>query len=183
MRVSQRHSLWSPHVERFLLVDEGEEIVDEVAKHPITMIWPLTKVFFGVVLVFSSIVVGSFWLFFILAGLVLIGWGFYEYHDTDMDRFVVTNMRVFRVHGVFDRSVATIPLARILDISVKQNPLGMLFHYGTLTFESAAADQGLHKITYVSHPNDRDLTIQSVIQRAGLRAVAQKNDPNEEEGT
>ncbi|MCL2784327.1 MAG: PH domain-containing protein [Propionibacteriaceae bacterium] len=88
-----------------------------------------------------------------------------------MDRFVVTNMRVFRVHGVLKRDIATIPLMRILDITVHQTLTGMIFNYGHLTFESAAS-QGMRKITFVANPKSRDLIIQGVIHRSGVRRAA-----------
>ncbi|MFP5282632.1 MAG: PH domain-containing protein, partial [Actinomycetes bacterium] len=52
--------------------------------------------------------------------------------------------------------------------------------YGHFVFESAAQDQGLHDIRFVGHPDRRDLTIQTVIQRAGLRSRMQPLD--EEDG-
>ena len=50
--------------------------------------------------------------------------------------------------------------------------LGRIFGYGHFVFESAAQDQGLREIRYVGRPDERDMTIQSVIQRTGLRARA-----------
>ena len=69
--------------------------------------------------------------------------------------------------------MATMPIARILDISVRPTFLGQLLGYGHFVFESAAQDQGLRDIRYVGRPEQRDLTIQRVIQRAGLRAKVQ----------
>ena len=86
-----------------------------------------------------------------------------------MDRFVVTNMRVFRVKGVFSQSLATMPLSRILDITVQKPFLGRLLGYGHFIFESAAQAQGLRDIRTVGRVDERDLTIQRVVQRAGLR--------------
>ena len=86
-----------------------------------------------------------------------------------MDRFVITNMRVFRVHGVMARSLATMPLGRILDITVVQPLQGRMLGYGHLTFESAAQDQGLREIRYVARADERDLKIQRVVQVVGLR--------------
>ena len=85
------------------------------------------------------------------------------------DRFVITNMRVFRVHGVLAQHLATMPLSRILDISVKKPLLGRLLGYGHFCFESAAQEQGLRDIRYVGRPDERDLSIQRVVQRSGLR--------------
>ena len=86
-----------------------------------------------------------------------------------MDRFVVTNMRVFRVHGILSQHVATMPISRILDISVHTPIIGRIFNYGHFVFESAAQEQGLREIRYVGSPTQRGLTIQRVIQRSGLR--------------
>jgi membrane protein YdbS with pleckstrin-like domain len=167
-----RPSLFSPHAERYLLDDEGEEIVDEVVKHPVTLVGPVTLVILGVLVIMTSTLAGRFWWVPCAAGTAIALTGLYRYHSRFMDRFVITNMRVFRVHGIFFRQVATMPLTRILDISVKQPWLGMMLDYGHFTFESAAQDQGLRVITFVGHPRERDLTIQRVIQRAGIRAVA-----------
>ena len=105
----------------------------------------------------------------LVMGISLATWGALRFHLDHMDRFVITNMRVFRVHGIFDQHLATMPMTRILDISVEQPFLGRLLGYGHFIFESAAQDQGLREIDYVGRPEDRDLTIQRVIQMAGLR--------------
>ncbi|MDR2896622.1 MAG: PH domain-containing protein [Propionibacteriaceae bacterium] len=167
-----RPSLLRPDVEQYLLKDQNERLIDEVVKHPIAMIGPLLMAILGCLLMLASPAAGVGWWVMVLVGAVLGFRGLWVLHVRSMDRFVITNMRVFRVKGVFDRNVATMPLTRILDISVNQPPLGLLFNYGHFTFESAAADQGLHEIRFVGDPNGRDLTIQRVIQRAGIRAVA-----------
>lgn len=170
--MASRPSLLSPHVEHYLLVDEGEVIVDEVVKHPICMVWPVAMTLVGIGGMVLSARFTSWWIPLFFPGLILSLMGLWKYHTRSMDRFVVTNMRVFRVNGVVNRHVATVPLTRILDISVFQPFFGMIFNYGHLTFESAAADQGMRRITFVGDPHRRDLTIQRVIQRAGIRAVA-----------
>ena len=45
-----------------------------------------------------------------------------------------------------------------------------LYLTSSFVFESAAQDQGLKRIQFVPDIEHRDLTIQRVIQRAGLRA-------------
>jgi hypothetical protein len=61
------------------------------------------------------------------------------------------------------------PISRILDITVDKPLLGRIFNFGHFVFESAAQEQGLRDIRYVGVPDERDLTIQRVIQRSGLR--------------
>ena len=78
-------------------------------------------------------------------------------------------MRVFRVHGVLSRELATMPLSRILDITVVKPLIGRILGYGHFVFESAAQEQGLRDIRFVGRPDERDLAIQRVVQRSGLR--------------
>jgi hypothetical protein len=78
-------------------------------------------------------------------------------------------MRVFRVHGVLGSTVATMPITRILDITVEKPLLGRMLGYGHFVFESAAQEQGLRDVRFVGDPDERDLTIQRVVQRSGAR--------------
>ena len=61
------------------------------------------------------------------------------------------------------------PLIRILDITVVKPLHGRVLGYGHFVFESAAQEQGLKDIRFVGRPDERDLSIQRVVQRAGLR--------------
>ncbi|MCW2754357.1 MAG: hypothetical protein JWQ32_1768 [Marmoricola sp.] len=162
--------LTDPEIGRHLLRDEGEVIVDEVGKHWVVYVVPVLIALGGVgaLVVFAIASVNLAW-FPLLLALVLFGWAGWRALAANMDRFVITNMRVFRVHGVLVRSLATMPLGRILDITVVKPVAGRIFDYGHFTFESAAQDQGLRDIRFVGAPDQRDLSIQRVVQRAGLR--------------
>ncbi len=174
--------LWSlvpyQQVARHLLVEEGEVVIDEVAHHWVVYLRPLLEVVavagVFVAFLFGPVSVGWLLLLTVFALLVHAGWSALSAH---MDRFVVTNMRVFRIRGVVSRSIATMPMSRILDITVEQPALGRLLGYGHLVFESAAQQQGLRDIRYVGHPNARDLTIQRVVQRLGLRGPRKVRPP------
>jgi uncharacterized membrane protein YdbT with pleckstrin-like domain len=163
-------SLSDPNIGKHLLRDEGEVIVDEVRHHWAAYFIPAVEAAVACALLVASpfVNVNVAWLFLIVAfGLVLHSlWGVLrEYRD----RFVITNMRVFRVHGVLSTHLATMPLIRILDISVKKPLHGRILGFGHFMFESAAQEQGLRDIRYVGHPDQRDLVIQRVVQRSGLR--------------
>lgn len=168
--------LVDPQIGRHLLRDEGEVIVDEVRKHWVVYVVPalmaLAGVFFLGLSLVASVQVAWLPLVLGLALLVLAGWRALAQH---LDRFVITNMRVFRVKGVLARSLATMPLLRILDITVVKPMTGRVFGYGHFTFESAAQDQGLRDIRFVGDPDGRDLAIQRVVQRAGLRGAPRVN--------
>jgi uncharacterized membrane protein YdbT with pleckstrin-like domain len=168
--------LLDPQIGRHLLRDEGEVIVDEVRKHWIVYVVPALLGFVGLVFLgvslFSSVQVA--WLPLVV-GLALLVWAGWRALAANMDRFVITNMRVFRVKGVLSRSLATMPLGRILDITVVAPLSGRLLGYGHFTFESAAQDQGLREIRFVGDPDARDLAIQRVVQRSGLRGAPRVN--------
>lgn len=163
-------ALTDPDIGRHLLRDEGEVIVDEVRKHWVAYVVPALAGFVGLLcfwaFVFASVTIA--WLPLVVA-LVIWSWAAWRALSANLDRFVITNMRVFRVHGVLARSLATMPLSRILDINVVKPLTGRVLGYGHFTFESAAQEQGLHDIRFVARPDERDLAIQRVVQRAGLR--------------
>ncbi len=164
------HSTLDPKIGKHLLRDEGEVIVDEVLHHWVVYVVPLLQalVGLGILYLFLLSPVQVAWLPLLVGGAVL-GYAAWKALVDHMDRFVITNMRVFRVRGVFGQRLATMPLGRILDISVEKPFLGRLLNYGHFVFESAAQEQGLRDIRFVGRPYDRDLVIQRVVQRAGLR--------------
>jgi hypothetical protein len=162
--------LLDPQIGRHLLREEGEVIVDEVGKHWVVYVVPALIGAGGVlcigIFLFASVQVA--WIP-LVAGLALLGWGGWRALAANLDRFVITNMRVFRVNGVMSQQLATMPLSRILDITVKKPLHGRLLGFGHFVFESAAQEQGLRDIRFVGRPDDRDLAIQRVVQRSGLR--------------
>ena len=160
----------SPEVGRHLLRDEGEVVVDEVRKHWVAHLRAVNE--FAIVVVLLLLVpytrVDLGWL--PLSAAFLVGLhAAYLWLSVRKDVFVITNMRVFRLHGVLNRELSTMPLSRILDITVAKPVLGRVLGYGHFVFESAAQEQGLRDIRYVGDPDARDLAIQRVVQRSGLR--------------
>lgn len=165
-----RVNLFGVDISKHLLRDEGEVVVDEVTHHWVSYIKPVAYAILGLALmiVAATIDMNVAWIIVLLA-FGLVGYAFWRALVISRDRFVVTNMRIFRVHGVLSSELATMPLARVLDITVKQSFTGQIFNYGHFVFESAAQEQGLNNIYFVGRPTERDLTIQRVVQRAGLR--------------
>lgn len=163
-------STFDPKIGKHLLRDEGEVVVDEVPHHWVVYIVPALQAAGGVALLYlfllSPVDVAWVPLTLGLAVLAYAGWRALNEH---MDRFVVTNMRVFRVRGVLSQRLATMPLGRILDITVEKPVTGRFLNYGHFVFESAAQEQGLREIRFVGRPYERDLAIQRVVQRSGLR--------------
>ncbi|WP_370290102.1 PH domain-containing protein [Nocardioides sp.] len=162
--------LGDPRIGRHLLREEGEVVVDEVMHHWFAYLRPAAEGGLALLLLVASwfVPMAVAWVLIGAAVLLMVraAWGWLA---VLRDRFVITNMRVFRVHGVFSQSLATMPLSRILDISVSKPLHGRVLGFGHFCFESAAQEQGLRDIRYVGRPDERDLAIQRVVQRAGLR--------------
>ncbi len=157
-------------IDSHLLADEGEMVIDLVFHHAIVFWRPIAEAA-GTALLWALALVGPIqlgWLF-LIGGFALALHALYLTLRERRDVFVVTNMRVFRASGVFTVKIATMPITRILDITVEKPLLGRLLGYGHFTFESAAQAQGLRHIRYIGDPDQRDLTIQRVVQRSGLR--------------
>ncbi|GGD29428.1 PH domain-containing protein [Nocardioides daphniae] len=159
-----------PDIGQYLLRDEGEVVVDEVRHHWAAYVRAgMEFVLGGLVLLAVPFVRAEIGWLPLVVWLLLWGHAAWLALTEHMDRFVITNMRVFRVKGVLDRQAATMPLSRILDITVTKPFVGRVLGYGHFCFESAAQEQGLRDIRFVSRPNERDQSIQRVVQRAGLR--------------
>lgn len=163
-------TLFDPRIGNHLIADQGEVVIDEVHKHWAAVVGALLELFAGtVVLLLVFFAPSQAWWVPVVLGGGLVLHATWRILERRTDIFVITNMRVFRVHGILSRSIATMPLSRILDISVHKPILGRMFGYGHFVFESAAQAQGLREIRYVGDPDGRGLTIQRVIQQAGLR--------------
>jgi hypothetical protein len=166
-------SLFDPRIEKHLIADQGEVVIDEVRKHWAAVVMAMLEMLGGVVVLALTVLVpAQAWWVPVMLGGAIVAHAAWRILERRTDRFVITNMRVFRVHGILTQNIATMPLSRILDISVHKPIVGRVFGYGHFVFESAAQEQGLREIRFVGDPDQRGLTIQRVIQQAGLRGLA-----------
>jgi uncharacterized membrane protein YdbT with pleckstrin-like domain len=153
-----------PHVDRYILSTAGEEKVVEVKKHWAASAWPAIRLAIGIVIFISAFAYQApvYWVFVIIGGglAVQAAWRILEEYR---DRFVITNQRVFRVHGVLATARASVPLLRILDITVKKSVIGRWLNYGHFVFESAAQVQGLNEIRYVKDIDQREDVLRMVM--------------------
>ena len=154
-----------PHVDRYVLSTAGEEKVVEVKKHWAASAWPAIRLGIGILIFVSAFAYQApvYWLFIIIGG-ALGGQALWRILEEYRDRFVITNQRVFRVHGVLATARASIPLVRILDITVKKSVIGRWLNYGHFVFESAAQVQGLNEIRYVKDIDKREDVLRMVMQ-------------------
>lgn len=173
-----------PRVERYVLVEDGELLRDEVIRHWAASVWPMVRLGVGLWLLAGAFVFTS-WFFWVVLGLALglFGQAVWVLTDQFRDRFVVTNQKVYRVHGNVNQVRASMPLTRILDITVDRPVIGRILGYGHFVFESAAQDQGLREIKWVPQIDERERLIQRVIHEAGLGTGPTTLTATEDDGT
>ena len=164
---------FDPHVYDRLITEEGEQILDEIRRHWVTRLWPGSQVVLGMIAFGVMPQLGHLWWLGLVLGVGLGVRGFWGMHVEFMDRFVVTNLRVFRVNGVIDQNFASMPLSRVLDIAMQRPFWGQIFGYAEFVFESAAQDQGLREIHFVGAPDARLHLFQRVVISAGLTGRVQ----------
>lgn len=165
-----RRTFADPQIDKYVLSEDGERLLDDVRRHWVAY-WraglegALGIVVFVIFLI-SPVEIG--WLPFLLS-IALAAHAAWLALNEHMDRFVITDRKVFRVRGALAQKRAAMPIGRILDITVEKPILGRMLGYGHLVFESAAQEQGLREIRYVGDPDDRDITIQRAVQAAARR--------------
>ncbi|MCW2927915.1 MAG: rane-flanked domain protein [Thermoleophilia bacterium] len=71
----------------------------------------------------------------------------------DVERVMVTDEKVIHVAGVLDLRIASTPLAKVSEFTVRQPLLGRLFDYGSLVVDvPGGRDQALHGLAYLPDP-------------------------------
>ena len=85
--------------------------------------------------------------------------------------YVMTSMRIIRISGVFNRSLAWIPWAKITDIRYETTFVGRLLGYSTVFIDSANEQSGLGKMKNLQHPREfyRILTEQVEQKQGNIR--------------
>jgi len=164
-------------VDRQLLPDE--HVVDEVRKVWVAFVGPALIVVVALVLTLAALAtvdVDVLWLP-LLVGMVGVGVGADRIARVWRDRLIITDSRVMRVSGVYNRTAAWMPLSRVLDITVDR-PLWLRpLRSGHLTLENAAQEQGLREFRFIPDPNKRALLIH------GLRTGAATPAPTRTTGS
>ncbi len=146
-------------IDRALAPDEM--VKQEIRHHWVMFVWPTLLLALVLVLgvaVLANTSVDVLW----IPGLVfLIGLGYATDRLLNVwrDRFVITDSRVVRISGVYSRTVAWMPLTRVLDITVLRPFWLRPFKCGHLVLENAAQEQGLRDVRFISHPNRHALLI------------------------
>lgn len=149
----------------------GERVLQIVPKH-VAVYWPLPAAALAsmgclVVLLFhwNSGPAQALWLLSLVVLVAAAVRAFVEWRDV----FVVTNWRVVRLSGVLTARVATMPINRILDMTMTRTPWGRALGYGHFVFESAAQEQGLREIKFVPDILTVDREINNAVNKENRR--------------
>jgi hypothetical protein len=114
-------------------------------------------------------------------GLLVGTWAVYRWLSVSRDRLYVTTHRVIKLNRLFSQTVAVMPMARLVDLTVHEPWLGRVLGFGHFTFESAAQRQGLASFRTVPDPLRLSLLIQR--RALGMSDAAEDDRRGSAEGT
>ena len=153
-----------PGVEQFVLSGDGEQLRDEVRRHWMASALPTIRIGLALLAFSTAWLVGGLWLLVLIAvGFALLTQGLWRMASHYRDRFVITDRRIFRVHGNLSQIRASLPMSGISAIELEQPFLGRVFGYGHLRFVAAANDQGLTEARWVGDVEARAASIRTVM--------------------
>lgn len=148
----------------------GEFVQLAVPKH-LVVYYPVPLAFIAmlamlVLVAFRPNVLTQF-LFLVSVGTVVVAVvrAYIEWRDV----LILTNWRVVRSSGLFTTRVATMPINRILDMTMTRPFLGRILGYGHFVFESAAQEQGLREIKFVPNILEVDHRINDAVNAESKR--------------
>ena len=142
-------------VDKYLLPREVR--VATVRRHPAVLLVPSAQAVAGLLAAFilsATLLRGHTLLIWIVWGLwaLLMARLIWEAVNWAVDYFVITSERILLTSGVFTRSVAMMPLAKVTDMSFHRSFAGRLLGYGEFVVESAGQDQALRTIDHIPYP-------------------------------
>ena len=142
--------------------------MDEVRRHWVAYVGPALEAWLALVL----LVVGTLGVdmdaacSIIVLSLALMAHASWVFVRERRECFVITNMRVFRLHGVLVYRLVAVPLSRILDISVHQDSCpGGSSATATSSSSRPRRSRGSRRSGSSRQGTERDLTIQRVVQQ------------------
>ncbi len=149
-------------VDRYLLPREVR--VATVRRHPAVLLVPSAQAVGGLLAaaVLSATILRGHT---VLEGIVWAAWAvlmarlIWNIVNWAVDYFVITSDRILLTSGVFTRSVAMMPLAKVTDMSFHRSFAGRMLGYGDFVVESAGRDSVLRTIDHVPYPEQLYLVV------------------------
>jgi hypothetical protein len=115
-----------------------------------------------------------------IASVIRFFWLFWLWR---VDRIYVTDRRLFEVSGIVTKSVNSMPLAKMTDLTYRRTLGGRILGYGEVIVESAGQNQALARIGPIPDPDDfyRSLTTVGLMPRPSdsVRRAAQQASPEQ----
>lgn len=126
----------------------GEEVALVVRPHPVVLAEPLAPVVAAVAL--SAAVTNP-----VTMGLLAFITTRFLWHLGLwwVDRYILTSDRILSTSGLLTKTVTSMPLVKITDLTYTRSPLGRILGYGSLHLESAG-QAGLERVDFLPDPDD-----------------------------
>lgn len=99
-----------------------------------------------------------------------------------VERIFVTDQRVFVVSGVLGRSVASMPLAKLTDMTYRRSVWGRAFGFGHLLLETSGQKQAFGAIPYLPQPDHFYRTVTTLVT-GRLHPAFLRHRPMDDEDT
>jgi len=136
------------------LLSDGEVIVLRSRQHPLAIFlearWAIALWVIAIALLVAGALlnlqgrdfqlVGGAALICIVIGLVLFAWRYWQWWAQD---YIVTNRRLMKVTGIFNKRSSDSSLEKINDAVLDQNVLGRLLNYGDLDILTASGESAV----------------------------------------
>ncbi len=101
-----------------------------------------------------------------------------RYFRWQAEQYVVSNLRVIHLNGIFSKSVIDSSLEKVNDIMLNQSLVGRVFDYGDLEILTAS-EAGINKFAHIAHPlafKGAMLNAKRELEQMGNREVDQIPD-------
>ncbi|GAB4196877.1 MAG: PH domain-containing protein [Roseiflexaceae bacterium] len=87
----------------------------------------------------------------VISVMILIS-AFLDYLRWNNETYIITDMRVIQLRGVFNKNVIDSSLEKINDISLRQTWIGQIFGFGDIEILTAATDSRVNVLRRLAHP-------------------------------
>lgn len=157
-------------INRKIAIESGEEIVEEVRRHPVALARPFFWVLIGflaVIIIFiifkaSGIFSFAFFLWLIFGGI----YGFYHYYIWQRDAYILTDSRVIirEQESFFSKKVSEAKYDDITDVTYQvKGFFATLFNFGTVFVQTPSSDP--LRLVNIGKPNKIQKIILDLRQR------------------
>lgn len=129
------------------IIEEDEEIIEELRRHPVVLFLPFFKVFIGFLIVVIIFLVSSASIFFSVAFFIWLIFGglylVYYYYIWRRDAYLITEGRIVirEQKGFFSKSVSEAAYSNIVDVTHEvRGFVPTLLNFGTVRVQTASSD-------------------------------------------